>query len=354
MNALTLIIAIVAIACFIFVLYIARMHKANNPQFVSPTNPSMITSQPENPISPAKLELPQLPQLWTNNPQSYFHVIELLFDEAKINSEHTKFALLTTTLNRDDRVMQMIADAWPSIDSTEPYTSLKTILLKRFSPVNTDCLESFFSAAHRCEDTVAQYLVRLRTLLISKYPYNSEICQALIRRKLLESVDSQTRLALYPYENEPLETLAQHADSILARKNSFDSSSSFRDHHNTSNNNQVTINEMFESRLNTLDRTISNLCDTPPQRLRSPDRTLASPQLNTHLRDRNTGYHNQRSPAGHGIQNTPSTVLQSNIPPCYYHSRFGDRALKCEGPACPLFPTVQEQRSKNVISASTA
>ena len=152
-----------------------------------------------------KHEPPQLPKFWLNNPQGYFHIIELLFTESHITSEHTKFALLATALSHDNKVMQMISDAWPQINSNEPFTTLKNVLLKRFSPKTQDCLESFFSETQRRGDTVTEYLIRLQALLSSQFPTNSEIGQALIRRKLLESVDAQTRLTLYPYEKEPLE-----------------------------------------------------------------------------------------------------------------------------------------------------
>ena len=147
-----------------------------------------------------KHEPPQLPKFWLNNPQGYFHIIELLFTESHITSEHTKFTLLATALSHDNKVMQMISDAWPQINSNEPFTTLKNVLLKRFSPKNQDCLASFFSETQRQGDTVTKYLIRLQALLSSQFPTNSEIGQALIWRKLLESVDAQTRLTLYPYE----------------------------------------------------------------------------------------------------------------------------------------------------------
>ena len=210
-----------------------------------------------------KHEPPQLPKFWLNNPQGYFHIIELLFTESHITSEHTKFALLATALSHDNKVMQMISDAWPQINSNEPFTTLKNVLLKRFSPKNQDCLESFFSETQRQGDTVTEYLIRLQALLSSQFPTNLEIGQALIRRKLLESVDAQTRLTLYPYEKEPLEILAQHADSTLARKQSFVAGEDV-DHNAQNPTNQAIINQMLESRLDKLDRTLSSLHQTSP------------------------------------------------------------------------------------------
>ena len=127
-----------------------------------------------------------------------FQLINPLFVEANVTSERSKFAALATALNSDSKVMRMIADLWPMKDSDLPFTIIKTILLERFSPRTTDCLESF-SAAHRGDDTVTEHVVRLQTLLTSHYSSDSDIAQALIRRKLLDSVDAETCIALYSY-----------------------------------------------------------------------------------------------------------------------------------------------------------
>ena len=99
--------------------------------------------------------------------------------------------------------MRMIADLWPKIDLDLPFTIMKIILLERFSPRTTDRLESL-SAPLMGDNAVTGYLVLLQTLLTSHYSSDSDIAQALIRRKLLYSVNAETCIALYPYEQEPL------------------------------------------------------------------------------------------------------------------------------------------------------
>ena len=88
-----------------------------------------------------KQEPSQVPKFWLNNPQGYFHIIELLFIESNITLEHTKFTLLGTVLSHDKKDMQMISNAWPQSNSNEIFTTIKNVLLKRFSPKNQDCLE---------------------------------------------------------------------------------------------------------------------------------------------------------------------------------------------------------------------
>ena len=213
--------------------------------------------------------------------------------------------------------------------SNEPFATLKNVLLKRFLPKNQDCLESFFSETQRQGDTVAEYLIRLQALLSSQFPTNSEIGQALIRRKLLESVDAQTRFTLYPYEKEPLEILAQHADSILARKQSVVASEDV-DHNAQNPTNQAIINQVLESQFDKLDRTLSSLHQTSPP---SPHKYTHTPSQPYKYVPQHTTNSNSFSP------NQSPTRLVNNV--CSYHPRFGDHALKCWGPPCPMYQRKQ-------------
>ena len=222
--------------------------------------------------------------------------------------------------------MRMIADLWPKIDSDLPFTTIKTILLERFSPRTTDCLESL-SAAQRGDDTVTEYLVRLQTLLTSHYSNDSDIARALIRRKLLDSVDAETCIALYPYEQEPLESLAKHADRILARKKLITATSPIADPHVSQNpTNQAIINQMLESRLDKLDRTLSSCYHSPRQ-----------PADNRRLE---SGHVFSRAPP-------PKSFAPPSLNLCSYHHRFGHRAFKCEGPPCSMY--TQHQAKKRPV-----
>ena len=127
--------------------------------------------------------------------------------------------------------MRMIAYIWPKINSDLPFTTMKTILLERFSPRTTDCLESF-SAAQRGDDTVTKYLVRLQTPLITQ--------------------------ATRTYIN-----FDSHADNILARKKLITAISPIAD--SLVSQNQAVINQMLESRLDKLDCTLSSCHHLPRQ-----------------------------------------------------------------------------------------
>ena len=74
-----------------------------------------------------KYQKPQLPKFWLNHPQGYFYIMELLFVESNITSEHTKFALLATALSDDNKAMLMISGAWPQFISNESFSTIKNV-----------------------------------------------------------------------------------------------------------------------------------------------------------------------------------------------------------------------------------
>ena len=290
----------------------------------------------EHTILNAQQNILRLPQFWSNNAQGYFHLIDRRFfaknyfvlTDANVTSERSKFAALTTALNSDSKVMRIIADLWPKIDSY-----IKTILLECFSPRTTDCTESF-SAAQRGDDTVTEYLVRLQTLLTSHYSNDSDIGRALIRRKLLDSVDAETCIALYPYEQEPLESLAKHAHSILARIKLI-TAASIADFHVSQNpTNQAIINQMLESRLDKLDRTLSSCYHSPRQPIDN--------------RRQKSGHAFSRARGDHHPPPRPFASPSHNL--CSYHHRFGHLAFKCEGPLCSMYTQHQAKNGQSIFT----
>ena len=205
----------------------------------------------------------------------------------------------------------------------------KNHFIRALPTTNTDCLESF-SAPQRGDDTVTEYLVRLQTLLTSHYSSDSDIARALMRRKLLDSVDAETCIAFYQYKQKLLESLAKHADSILARKKLVTVTSSIADPHVSQKpTNQAIIYQMLESRLNKLDRTLSSCYHSPRQPV-----------------------DNRRHESRHVFSRAPppKTFAPSSLNLCPYHHRFGHRAFKCEGPPCSMYTQHQAKNGQSTIT----
>ena len=272
-----------------------------------------------------------LPRFWVGNPTMYFFTIELLFEESEIASERAKYLSLVSILAQDEQINQKIAHFLHVADLTTPYSSLKQMLLTHFSSDDNNELETSLGSCIRGNDTVKDYLVRLRGIFTSRYGETTALQKDLLKSRILQSVDAATRLALYHYEQCSVEDIAAHADRLLARAKS--DSASFSPGNNFSTPppnhflNQRAINEMLESRLNHLDRTLNRL--EPSLKASgepSPSRSSQTP-------------FSPQTPAKSDVER------QHN---CWYHAKFGTRAKFCEGSPCPLAsPNLPVRLQKN-------
>ena len=133
----------------------------------------------------------------------------------------------------------------------------------------------------------------------------------LLRHKLLEPLDPQSRLCLYHYEIEPLESLARHADQILSRTTSLHNSPT-----DMVASNQQLVNESVEAKLGSIEQSIAKLNQTAN---------------NSHI-EKNAAASNQR---GSYSKRTPSRFVppqrrviqfssgaQNDL--CRYHTRYGE------------------------------
>ena len=129
--------------------------------------------------------------------------------------------------------------------------------MTRFATPDSQGLAAFFSAERRENETITNYLARLKSLLTSAYPNQTILCGDLIKNHILDSLDPQTRLVFYPYENSDLASLAFHADTLLAMVNSTSQSTSSVTSSPILPTQRIII-EMFESRLDQIDNALSS------------------------------------------------------------------------------------------------
>ena len=297
--------------------------------------------------SPQNSTLPLLlPDFWEFNATGYFHSIELIFEDKNVITELSKYCLLIQALSKTAHVLKRMSDVIRTVDSTTPYTVLKLALIQRYTSRSSSCLQTILDECDRNESTVSEYLMRLHSLLGEHYDSSSPLHRDLIRHKLLESLDPQLRLCLYHYEDGPLDVLARHADQLLSRNKNFSpqhpnakSSSNYTD-----TKHQTLINEVVDSRLENLQRRVADLTKSAQQPHRH---SVGTP---TTRPDYDSSY---TRASRRDVTTTPQSSVSPDCPPsrtplCYYHSRFGDRALKCEGPPCPSYTVPQNSRlSKN-------
>ena len=257
----------------------------------------------------------------------YFSTIDLLFEESEITTERAKYLSLVSILAQDDKIYKKIAHFLLEADRTTPYSSLKQKPLTHFSSDEGDQLETLIGDCIRRKNTVKDYLVRLRGIFTSRYGTTTALQENLIKSRILQSVDSAARMALYHYEQSYVDEIAAHADRLLARARHDSVSFSPGNKFSTPTSNhllkQKAINEMLESRINHLDSAVNVLN-----------------QLESSLKSAMDS-----SPARR--QQTPAQP-EANSRNCWYHAKYGRRAKFCEGGPCPMYSSdLPVPRQKN-------
>ena len=130
------------------------------------------------------------------------------------------------------------------------------------------------------------------------------------------------RINLHHYELASLKELAPEADHLIARLNQDHKSQLTPYPGKEPSYNQSFINEVLKSRLNLLQRSVSKLSESESYFIAKP---LLATQVLSH------GSQHYYSKPSH--RNSSPQLRQRGQPRlCYYHSRFGDRTWKCEGP----------------------
>ena len=184
-----------------------------------------------------------------------------------MSSESQKYRALLVSLSKRPSVLQRISDLLPSDIPDDPYTSLKTQWLARFSTPSKQCLSTLLNECNRGTLTVCEFLQKLRPTLSSHYDLSSQLHKDLLQHCILNSVEPSTQKFLHRNDNMPLDNLAKQADKLIDhvdhQATTFPLPSS--SHHNLSP--QHLINEMLEKRITSLQKSLSH---SPPSSSHHP------------------------------------------------------------------------------------
>ena len=241
-----------------------------------------------------------LPPFWENDASAYFSTIELMFEEANMTSERSRYLALVTTLSRDANVFKSVAHLLKTSNTVKPYSTLKVAILRLYSNAGVEDLETSLNDCLRGDDKVSNYLARLRSIFASRYCEPTTLQEDILKSRVLQSMDTPTRLALYSYEQGTVDELAAHADRLLSLAKSQPATPISKVNNITSTKPQYKVNEYF-------DKQLGNMSD-------------AVDELNQKL-EKFTSYQRNKGSA------PTSTVSKNEL--CFYHNRYGNRAHKC-------------------------
>lgn len=239
----------------------------------------------------------RLPSFWPNNPATWFIQAEAQFSVFKISKDETKYCLTIAALPAEtcESVIDIIAE--PPI--ANKYTTLKTTLITRHSASESKRLETLLEKVE-LGDRKPSALFRSM-----KQTAGGTFDQEIIKKLWLRRLPQALNIALVSVGDKPTDDLISIADKIFEATEASSSINTISNNFST-NSQQNHTNNNLEQRLSRLENMISNL------------------QLNNNGDRRNKHFSNNR---GRSRSNSRPKETDKNL--CFYHRKFGNKALKC-------------------------
>ena len=272
--------------------------------------------------------LPILPPFWPNDPKGYFSACETLLEASRIKDEGLRYNALLNALTKSPDTLKKVHDMLPATNVKAPYTELKRKLIERFSTTGKQCLSGLLSNCRRGDLTAVGYLAQLRTTLGGHYG-GSTLQDDLLRHCLLASVDSTTQKLLKLHDSLSVDELARQADK-LTQTDLHTSDHQLHTHTQNHAPPQQLINEMLDSRITALQHSLSHSpANSPQHTVTKTTFSTTSPRF---------GFPTfQSTPVLQNNFGNPSGPQFGHRGMCRFHSRYGNRAFKCEGNPCSMY-----------------
>lgn len=239
----------------------------------------------------------KLPPYWKQNPAAWFTFAESSFNLRNITVSRTKYDYVVTSLPCE--LFSEISDILASPDANDPYTFLKDTLISRTSMSERERLRQLLSKEDLGDRKPSQLLRHMQSLLgDTERTFDMKLLRELFTQRLPANV--QQVLAATSTDTN-IDSLAQIADRVLeVNSNTVYAVSKPLD---------VTSNENpFEKQIATLTELVADLA-------------LQVKELK-----------GERSRSRSSNRNRYQKNNTSNSGMCFYHSKYGKKAIKCVSP----------------------
>ena len=275
--------------------------------------PTVSTSDAETTTTPVSSISVKLPPYWPSDPALWFSQVEAQFTTRGVTAELTKYAYVVGSLQPE--VAQEVRDLLINRPIEEPYTTLKTALIKRTSVSEQQRIHQLLTTEELGDRKPTQFLRRMQQLLGDK-----TLEPTIMKQLFLQRLPTNIQLILAPNKDTmDIASLAKLADNILEvapTHTTLPALATVVPQPQPSTSAQSTeLSELRElvSQLTTTINTFS--------RKFTPSRTSHDSRCRS------------RSPSPIPAHRNDSTTSQHpRSPVCWYHSKFGASAKKCSPP----------------------
>lgn len=244
----------------------------------------------------------KLPTFWPSSPRAWFVRVEAQFTSRKILADETKYEYVVASL--PEEIILKILDELENPPAADKYTSLKQILISRFTESEERRLEQLLSGGDMGDQTPSDYYRSLEILAGT----GTVIADANLLKKLwLRKLPAQLKIALTAIESgQEIKDLLIIADKIFDAENM----------------NKSSISSVGDNTLISLQQQIVELKNELKE-----------------MRNSRSQYRSQNRTSRSNSNSSNKSQL------CWYHLKFREKAQKCIKPCS--FVSSSNKNSKN-------
>ncbi|XP_064488359.1 uncharacterized protein LOC135400457 [Ornithodoros turicata] len=291
------------------------MHSGDEP---SPQTPATTPLQP----GVAHVGI-RLPPFWSRSPFIWFQQVEAQFLLAGITSQITRYRHLLASLPPE--IAMDVADIIANPPAQNPYDHLKSSILQRTTISERTRLQQLLHSEELGDRRPSQLLRAMQVLLADRA---ASLDDDLLRELFLSRLPSSVQMVLATATALPLAQLAQLADKVTEVASPSTPIAAVSESCRFPNPRcQPPVSaapSTFAEELSSMRADINRLSDTVAA-LQFRDNRSRSPSRSGRFR------RFRRSPRRYSHRSV-SPADNQNPPPCWYHERFGQAAMRCTHP----------------------
>lgn len=287
----------------------------------------------------------KLPPFWATQPEVWFYQVETQFSLAKISSDRTKYDYIIASLPAD--ILSVIFDVVKNPPDSNLYTNLKNKIIQRLTSSEEKRLDVLLSNIEVGDRKPSEFYRDMMALAGGSSMVSQELLLKLWKRHLPKPIS----LAITTTGKSQTDEILDIADKIW-------------DTYKTSDISSVNVNPTITKKDSLSENLLKSFSDLSLKCSQTLE-TLAKKNYEIQIKvetlqseisslKQNSTNQNQNFSNSHNncycrsrSRSRSRSRFDSDVPICYYHKRFKEKANKCSGKWCLLYKTLDTNNSKN-------
>lgn len=245
----------------------------------------------------AALKNLKIPPFWKINPALWFVQIEAQFHNNRISSDNSKFNAIIAAL--DPEILNEVSDLVQTPPAVDKYLAFKRQLIARFTESKERQLNKLMTSLELGDKRPSSLLREMRRLAGENVPDD------MLSTIWMSRMPNHVRGILSANLNIDLVTLSEIADKIMDNMSATTSNQVF-----AANVDECQNNLTLDQRLTEVEATLANLTTMV--------QSLKADRNRSRGKSRTRSFSRDRKASSKGV--------------CFYHSKYGEEARRCDKP----------------------